>query len=548
MSATPDRTPTDRADLCVVGSGVAGGIVAAKAAANGHDVVVLEAGERFPPPGERFEQQERALRPSHTDPEVWNVGGDRDAFVSSGPRDYHLNHKRVKGVGGTTLHWGGVSPRLHPKDFEMETRYGLADDWPLSYAELRPYYAAAERELGVAAGDDNPFVEREQPTPLPAFPTSRTDALFAEACADLDIAVHTLPHARNSEAYGGRPRCMGYGTCSPVCPIGAKYSGDAHVRAAESEGARVIDRAPVQRLVHGADGERIEAAVYETPDGTEHRQTAREFVVACGGVETPRLLLLSRSGAHLDGLANASGLVGRRFMDHPYVTTQGLIAAPGNPEPIGYGTSQSQEFYDHENARPGSIMLTFRNEPPADAVGPALRGGDDLASDLLDPVAGDPWGDELVERVRDVARGPTPVKISASAELLPRADNRVGLDRSRTDDRGNPVPDVSLGLGRHARATLERAVEVQKRIIREMGGTVTATNLETPTFGGHHMGTTRMGTDPDESVVDPRLRAHDLSNLWVVSSSVFVTGGAVNPTLTIAAFALRAAEHLEETL
>jgi len=543
-----DRTPSDRVDICIVGSGVAGALVATKAAEMGHEVVMLEAGERFPPPGDRFEQQERAIRPSHTLPEVWNVGGERDRFVSSGPVDYSLNHKRVKGVGGTTLHWGGLSPRMHPKDFEMDTRYGLASDWPLSYETLRPYYQAAERELGVASGDDNPFLDRVVPTPLPPFPASRTDALFAEGCERLDIPIHTLPQARNSEAHGDRPQCSGYGTCSPVCPIGAKYSGDAHVRRAESNGVRVVDRAPVQRLEHGSDGDAVEAAVYETPDGETHCQTAREFVVACGGVETPRLLLLSRSETYPDGLANTSGLVGRYFMDHPYIAIRGLIDEPGNEEPIGYGTSQSQAFYDHEEPEPGSIMLSFRNEYPVELVGSALRAGDDLVGEVLDPVAGDNWGDELIEWMGSDGSQPTPLKISAAVELLPCLDNSVTLDSSTTDDHGNPVPDVSLGIEPHARATLERALEVGERIIRAAGGTVTGSNIEAPTFGGHHMGTTRMGTDPAESVVDPRLRTHDIANLRIVSSSVFVTGGAVNPTLTIAALALRAADHIDEDL
>jgi choline dehydrogenase-like flavoprotein len=545
---TQDRSPSERVDVCIVGSGVAGGIVADRLAAEGFDVVVLEAGERFPEPGDRFEQQERALRPSHTLPEVWNVGGERDEYVSSGPIDYPLNRKRVKGVGGTTLHWGGLSPRLRPKDFEMATRYGLASDWPISYETLRPYYLTAERELGVAGAGDNPFLKREGKYPLPPFPPSPTDQLYAEACAELGYAIHTLPQARNTEPHGDRPQCLGYGTCSPVCPIGAKYSGDAHVRSAESEGARVIDRAPVQRLEHDSDGETVEAAVYATPDGTEYRQEARQFVVACGGVETARLLLLSRSNAYPDGLANSSGLVGRYFMDHPYVTTVGVVDEPGNPDPFGYPTSQSQEFYDHDDPTPGSVMITFRNVPPVEVVSSGLRGGDDLEGEMLDPLTGDIWGDSLIDRMQQDGSDLTTLKVDAAVELLPRTTNSVTLDPTTTDDHGNPVPDVSIGIGPHAEATLEHAVSVQKRIIREAGGTVTDTNIDNTTFGGHHMGTTRMGTDPAESVVDPRLRTHDLANLSVVSSSVFVTGGAVNPTLTIAALALRAADHLRADL
>lgn len=545
-----NRKPSERVDVCVVGSGVAGALVAAKLADRGYEVVVLEAGERFQPPGNRFEQQEIALRPSRDISEVWNVGGERDAFLSSGPTDYPLNRKRVKGVGGTTLHWGGLSLRLHPKDFEMNSRYGLARDWPLSYEELQPYYLAAERELGVAGADDNPFLDRDEPYPLPPFPASATDELFSAACEELGISTHSIPHARNSQAYGDRPQCLGFGTCSPVCPIGAKYSADAHIRQAEASGARVIDRVPVQRLEHDATGETVNAAVYTTPDSETYRQEARQFVVACGGVETPRLLLLSASEAYPDGLANSSGLVGRFFMEHPYVTTRGVIDEPGNPEPIGYATTQSQEFYEHGDSEPGSLMITFRNTAPAELVPTALRGGDDgLVGDLGDPLTGDDWGDDLVEAMRaHQSSGPTEIKIDAAIEQLPQKSNRIGLSSSTTDDLGNPVPDVAWRPGSHARTTMERAHEIHTEIIHTMGGDVIGTNLENPNLGGHHMGTTRMGTDPAESVVDARLRTHDLRNLSVVSSSVFVTSGAVNPTLTIAALALRTVEHLDTDL
>jgi len=518
-----NRQPSKRADVCIVGAGVAGGIVANELASRGHDVVVLEAGERFPPPGDRFDQQAIALRPSQTFNEVWNVGGERDRYTSTGSLDYPLNQKRVKGVGGTTLHWGGYTPRLHPKDFEMQSRYGLATDWPIDY---------------------------EEPYPLPAFPTSRTDDLFTVACDALGIETHTLPQARNSVVYDERAQCLGFGTCSPVCPIGAKYSGDVHIRRAEADGTRVIDRAPVQRLEHDATGDAVTAAVYATPDGEIHRQLARQFVLACGGVETPRTLLLSRSDAYPNGLANTSGVVGRYFMDHPYITAVGRLDEPGNPSPMGYNTLQSQALYEHGSSGPGSIMLTFDNVSPLDLIGPALRGGDaGVRGDLSDPVTGDLWGDELLESMQtNYTPERTTVKIHAAVEPLPSPTSTITLDRTRTDDHGNPVPDVSWELGTHARETQRRAAETMRCIVREMGGTIEHVNVDDPGPGGHLMGTTRMGTDPETSVVGPRLRTHDLGNLSVVSSSVFPTGGAVNPTLTIAALALRASDHLNADL
>lgn len=547
---TVDRTPSSSVDVCIIGSGVAGALLADSLAARGYEIVILEAGERFDP-ADRLEQMEQAIRPAHSRGDVWNVGGERDDYTTSGPQDYFLNRHRVKGVGGTTLHWQGMVSRLHEKDFEMQTRYGLATDWPISYDDLKPYYAAAERELGVAGGDDNPFTPpRDEPFPMPAFPQSYVDSLFESACDELDITMHTVPQARNSEAYDGRSQCQGYSTCSPVCPSGAKYSADVHVRKAEERGVRVIDRAPVQRIEHDTAGDTVTAAVYAIPDGTEHRQEADLFVVACGGVESPRLLLLSRSETYTDGLANSSGAVGRYFMEHPYISTTGTIDEPGNRNPIGFHTSESHQFVDHDSPTPGSIKFQFNNMSPSSPHDVALHGGDSsLYGDLLDTVEGDEFGDELLS-VMNQEFSRSRVGIGAEVEVLPDPDNRITLDHDRTDDHGNPVPDVHLSLGSHAIETMERALELQTTILDEMGATDRSHtgSLEAPLYTAHHMGTTRMGAHADESVVDPQLRTHDLSNLYVVSSSVFPTSGTMPPTLTIAALSLRAADRIDEVL
>ena len=527
------RTPSDRVDVCIVGSGPAGAIAAATLAERGHDVVVLEAGPRFDF-ADRQRRMERYLRPAHGWTDVWDMDGPRDAYTSSGNIHYPLNTTRVKGVGGTTLHWLGLTPRFHEKDFEMESRYGLGTDWPLSYADLRPYYAEAESELGVAGADDNPFAPpREQPFPMDAFPPSYSDSLFAEACEALDIEIHSVPQARNSEPYDGRAACQGWGTCAPVCPSGAKYDATDHVRKAESEGARVVDRAPVQRFEHDSAGERVEAAVYATPDGTEHRQEARQFVIACGAIETPRLLLLSKSDIYPDGLANSSGAVGRYLMDHLLYLVTGQLMEPTGQHQVGFTTSVTHQFYDHEEATPGSFFVGFLNYAGPSPVETALGAG--------------VWGEDITAAVGRSYGGH--IGTEALVEQLPDPNSRVTLDADETDDHGNPVPQIHWTIGDHGRTTAEKAIEVQRDILKEAGARIGYTTpAHSPLSGSHPMGTTRMGEDPDESVVDPRLRTHDLENLSIASSSVFPTGGAMNPTLTIAALSLKAAEHVDESL
>lgn len=528
-----DRTPSERVDCCVVGAGPAGALVANDLAQAGHTVVVLDAGPRFD--DARLEDRmARSIRPGYPPHSVWDGGGDRDAYASTGSRHYPLDAARVKGVGGSTLHWQGMVMRLHEQDFRLASDLGIGVDWPLDYADLRPHYARAERALGVAGASDNPFAPpRETPHPLPAFPPSHPDGILADACESLGIATHSVPNARNSTPYQERSACVGYGTCKPVCPSGAKYDATVHADRAESAGARIVDRAPVQRLVHGPDGERVTAAVYATPDGETHRQEAREFVLAAGGVENARLLLLSASDHHPDGLANTSGAVGRYFMDHLFAGVGGTIDRRTRQHHVGFTTTESHQFYDRPDADTGAIKLEFLNDAGPTPAQVAL--------------GADTWGDDLLGDIR-AAYGHH-VAVGALVEQLPRATNRIRLHPSRTDDHGNPVPDVVWSLDDYTRRTIERANEIQRDVLAELDADVAWTvgpENTGPAF--HHMGTTRMGDDPATSVVDADLRAHDLRNLTIAGSSVFPTGGAMNPTLTIAALSLKAAGHVHHRL
>jgi len=543
-----DRTPSSRVDVCIVGAGPAGALVADRLASDGHDVVVLEAGPRFDD-ADRAERMERAIRPPYDRRDVWQMGGERDAYSSSGDRDYPLNFARVKGVGGSTLHWQGMVMRLHESDFAGATEPN-GPAWPLEYDDVADYYAAAEDAMGVAGASDDPFAPpRDEPFPMPAFPPSYSDSLFAEACEELGVAMHSVPNARNSETRDGRSACVGYGTCQPVCPSGAKYSADVTIASAESAGAEVRDRCPVQRLQTDDRGERVEFVEYATPNGTTHEQEARHVVLAAGGIETPRLLLLSQSPAHPDGLANSSGAVGRYFMEHCFAGAGGTLDRRTRQNHVGFMTSESHQFYDN----PGQALRTRDDDvvvPETDAaLGPIKLeflnyAGPSPVELALDS---DTWGDELLSDLRR-AYGHS-IAMGGLVGQPPRAENRVTLDPSTTDEHGNPVPDVQWSIGERTRRTIERANAIQHAILDELG--VDRTWTVGPADTGpayHHMGTTRMGTDPSESVVSPRLRTHDVANLWVASSSVFPTSGAMNPTLTIAALALKAADHVAAEL
>ena len=524
-----DRTPSEQADVCIVGAGPAGALLAHRLADHGLDVVILEAGPEFSKT-DRLTQQEQHIRPGMSDP--WQMGGQRDAYTTAG-RGYPLNAARVKGVGGSTLHWQGMVMRLHERDFEMNTRYDVGVDWPIDYTDLRPYYAAAESALGVAGAIDNPYAPpRETSYPLSAFPPSHSDSLFAPACESLGIDMHSVPNARNSERYDGRAACEGYGTCKPVCPSGAKYTAESHIQKARAAGARVVDQAPVQRLVHNDTGETITKAVYMTPDGTEYHQSAQRFVLACGGVENARLLLLSQSDQHPDGLANMSGAVGRFFIDHLFAGVGGRLDQPTRQNHVGFNTSECHQFYDDTSPVEG-IKLEFLNYAGPSPVNEALTA--------------DTWGDELLDQLQ-TSYG-SHIAVGGLVEQLPHASNRVTLNHSETDSYGNPVPHVEWSIDERTNRAIRRANQIQHRILDTLGASIEWTVGPDSTGPAYHqMGTTRMGTDPNQSVVDSDCRTHEVSNLWVIGSSVFPTGGAMNPTLTIAALSLRAADAIFDTL
>jgi len=528
--ASPVAPEPDDAEVCIIGSGIAGALTAWKLGRAGIRTVILEAGPRHSP-AEAAQRMQRFLNGDDPWRSNWP---ERDVFSSVGEVNYPLNAHRVKGVGGTTLHWQAYSLRFLDSDFRLRSRYGIAEDWPISYDTLEPYYGEAEVELGVAGTEDNPFAShRSTSFPLPAFPVSYDERYVVDAGRELGITFHSIPHARTSSGYRERPACDTYGVCR-VCPTRARYSADIHVEAAEATGnVTVVSEACVVRLE--SDGNRrIERAVYRTRDGTERAVTARRFVLAAHAVESARLLLLSSQTGHIDGLANRSGVVGRHFMEHMGQFRLVTIDRPLYPFRTGFSTIYSQQFHDRAGRDDGSGFLlrgSAGGNPASDVVaGAALRSGN--------------WGEAFAREVeewidRDYGRT---MLLGSTAEPLPDERNRVDLDPELRDAFGYPAPRLNYSISEYER----RGYEAGDEQILALADQLNAREIGPMNnhFSSHHAGTCRMGSDPDTSVVDSDLRSHDLDNLYIVGSSTFVTLSVVNPTLTIAALALRLGDHM----
>lgn len=521
-------------DVCIIGAGVAGALVAYKLGRAGVKVIILEAGPRHRV-DKRYSYMQRYLARDNP----WRSDNpERDIYTNGGSVEYPLNRYRVKAVGGTTLHWAGYTPRFHESDFEMKSRFGIAEDWPITYHELEPYYCEAEAELGVAGEDDNPFgPPRSKPYPLPAFPVGYDENILRQACKPLGIQFHTIPQARTSLSYQGRPACMTFSTCK-VCPIRAQYSAEVHIELAEATGnVTVIPHANVVRL-EVDKLRRVKMAIYATPDKVEHRCTARVFVLAAHAVESARLLLLSKSAEFPDGLANYSGMVGKYFMEHTDHSLMGRVDSPLFPYRKGFGTVYSEQFYDKPKRDHEAAFLVAGM-----AAGPKPP---EVVNELV--MSSGNWGADLERELMKELREEFGKYFSIGfyvVEPLPVQTNRVELDDEVKDYFGNPCPKIFYSFTEYEKATFRRADEIISSIFDALGARIV--DQYELGFGGHQSGTCRMGNDPKRSVVDRNLQAHDVNNMYIVGSSVFVTIGAVSPTLTISALALRLGDYLLST-
>jgi choline dehydrogenase-like flavoprotein len=509
-------------DVVVIGSGAGGAVITKELAEAGLSVVVLEVGRRFDPqefPTDRPDWEAKS-------PAIFAPADPRrDLYTSSNSFQYN----RVKGVGGTTLHYQGVSPRLHESDFMTRTQDGVGADWPIRYADLEPYYSQVEYGLGVAGPsgvDANPFdPPRSQPYPTPPHPFDRLNLMFARGASSLGLHLVASPTAIPSVSWMGRPRCNEAGTCNKGCRLGAKSSMDlTYMARAEATGrVDVRTNCMAREITLRPDG-RARSVVYLDRSGSEHELSGRAVVVAGNAIETPRLLLMSTSGRFRNGLANSSGLVGKYFVEHLSIFASGTFEERVDPWRGIPTKGLMQDFYAtnsaHTFARGWSLETSSGNHWP---VTTATRVGG--------------WGSSHKKRMRD-AFGHTG-GLWAVGEQLPDIRNEITLDRFRTDSFGLPIPHIINEPRENDRAMIAKMPGVLSRILEASGARDIRVAPFVPGGSSHYLGTCRMGTEPDTSVVDAWCRSHDVPNLFIGDGSAMVTGGGVNPALTISALAAR---------
>ncbi len=535
--------PSEEVDFLIIGAGAAGSIMAEELSSAGFSVVVLEQGpylreKDFQHDEIKYTRLSAMTNNLKRQPHTYRKS---DAETAKVPGQKVVQYGRQ--VGGGSVHFTANYWRLWESDFKQRSKWGgvagtsLAD-WPITYAELEPYYTKAEEELGISGlAGANPFEAwRSKPYPLPPLPVKSSGVIFERATKKLGLHPFPAPMAILSQPYRGRGACAHCGFCEYFgCEVRAKSSTLATViPLAERTGRCEIRPDSYTRKIEvGANG-RVTGAVYFDAQRREVFQRAKAVVVCANGSETPRLLLMSKSSRFPQGLSNVNGLVGKHLMFDAGFGAFGVFEHPLNEFKSVQTTRVIHDFYEPDPKRGfhggGGIDARFDFYPASFAL-----------SGL--PKDAPRWGSEWKSMVaRNFTRTLT---LLAHATCLPQERNTISLDPEVKDAWGLPATRVTFDFHADDVRTMKFLLDRQVEILQAAGALKFWPDPADESLLPHNhlLGTCRMGDDSKTSVVDRYHRAHDVPNLFLVDGSSLVTA-CCQPTCTIQALAYRAADHI----
>ena len=506
----------DDSVVVIVGSGAGGGTLGNELAQKGVKVVILEAGARYE--AQDFVNDEwasfsqLAWSDMRTTSGSWRVAKDFP----------NLPAWIVKAVGGSTTHWAGASLRFQEHEFRIRDHYGALPeanllDWPITLADLDPYYTRAESKMGVTRTNG-----------IPGLPGNNNFRVMEAGAKKIGYKeVHTGRMAINSQPRDGRGACQQIGFCFQGCKSGAKWSTlNSEIPKGEDTGK--LEVRPESHVVHVEhdDSGKVTGVVYASKDGAMHRQRARVVCVAGNSIESPRLLLNSASAKYPDGLANSSGQVGRNYMRH---MTGNVYAIFEKPVHMYRGTTMA-----------GIIRDESRHDPSRGFVGgyemETVSLGVPFMAAFMDPGG---WGRSFTSAIDGYSNM---AGMWLIGEDMPRETNRITLDSTAKDKLGLPVASVHYDDHPNDIAMRAHAVQQGSAVYSAVGATRL---IPTPPYPStHNLGSNRMSAKARDGVVNKFGQTHDIKNLFVSDGSQFTSGAACNPTLTIVALAIRQAESI----
>jgi choline dehydrogenase-like flavoprotein len=507
---------SDNSVVVIVGSGAGGGTLGNELAQKGVKVVCLEAGPRLTLADIKNDVGEMFMKLSWLDPRV-----------GAGQLPAGLPAWICKTVGGSTQHWAGASLRFQPHEFKALSTYGniagahLAD-WPISLADLAPYYTKAEKNMGVTGTGGRP-----------RLPGNNNYKVLEYGARKLGYKeVHTGNMAVNSEAYDGRPKCLQIGFCMSGCAIGAKWStATREVPKAEATGNfEIRPDSMVVKINHDAGG-KVTGVVYVDKDGKTQEQKARIVCVAGNSIETARLLLNSASSKFAQGLANSSGQVGKNYMSH--MTGAAYAIMPG-------------EVFMHRGTQMAGIVKDESIHKPSRG----FAGGYELETIPGFGLPGFPsyakvggWGREYA---KDIEKYRNAAGLWIVGEDLPQESNSVTLSPTVKDKNGMPVAHVFYKDHPNDTAMRNHAWKQSTALYEAAGATKVYTRMPFPST--HNLGTCRQSAKASDGVCNGYGQTHDVKNLFISDGAQFTTSAAENPTLTIVALAIRQAEYITKQM
>ena len=553
----PKKTAAFEPDVIVVGSGAGGGMAAWALTRAGIKVLMLEAGRDYDPVRENSMlkwNHEAPLRASSTPDKHF---GYYDATANGGwevPGEPYTNAPgsvfkwwRSRMVGGRTNHWGRHVPRFGPYDFKAYSRDGLGMDWPISYADIAPWYDRTEKLIGVS-GANSGLENHPDSSPGVLQPASapRINELAIQAGADA-LGIPCVPSryavlTRDIDhPVAPRQACFNASPCGRGCAIGAAFQTTTSLlpMALATGRMQLISNAFAARVVTGANGKATGVEYFK--DGALHIAKARAVVLAASAVESARILLNSKDG----GLANGSGQVGRNLVDTTGTNITGHIPA-----------LESRPRYNEDGRDVAHLYIPWwlYGDQKAGKLdfprGYHYEIGGRFSAPGGNPAVGleDGYGLKLKEDARRYYGAQ--ISLTVRGEMIPNADSYLDLDPAVKDKFGLPVARFHWKWSDHELRQIAHGAKTARDIIHKLGGTVLTPDLppdKAIADGGwiiHEVGTTRMGARDSDSVTDQYGRAWEVDNLVIADGGVFTTNAHKNPTLTIMALAWRSMDHL----
>lgn len=526
-------------DVCVIGSGPAGGVLSKELAEAGAKVVLVEAGRTmtaedfhyhawpydFPYNGTRRGEGPEAAYPVEVTSSVRYDDCD-DIFVD-----------RIRAVGGRSIHWNANCFRFSAADFRERSLNGVEEDWPLGYEDLAPYYSHVEKMIGVCGSIEHLPVLPDGDY-LPPLKIRCTEAALRRACVKLGIPMIPTRKAVLTVPYDDRPPCHYCGHCMEGCDVGAIFTvpNSMFPKARKTGNFTLVENKLAREILLNHEARVRGVSVIDRTTGREEEIRARIVAVCCATVESPRLLLNSRSPRFPKGLANNNDCVGRYLTGHINNSRNGYLESFVGTKPVNNDGATDHSFIPRFD-RPGvsrdyigGFQYQVQDEPfifPNQAH--YIRG----------------FGKKFKQEVRYLQPGY--ISIDGYGKVMGNPANRISVDPNKTDRYGIPITVVHFRFGENDHKMWRAIGERVEEILQTAGVRLILNTTPKPTgFASHEAGTIRMGTDPRTSVLTRYCQAREVKNLFVVDGSCFTTFPEKNPTLTIMALAVWTSRYIAQ--